>query len=124
VKLLLDTHAALWWLSDDDRIGEAVSRHLTDDTNQVLLSAVVIWEVAIKRSLGKLDAPDDLAPTLLSAGAQPLPVTLEHAATVEKLPWHHRDPFDRLLIAQALSEGTAVVSRDESLSAYGVSVLW
>ncbi len=121
---MLDTHAALWWLADDDRIGGEVIRHLTDDTNQVLISAVVVWEVAIKRSLGKLDAPEDLAPTLLSAGAQPLPVTLEHAAAVEKLPWHHRDPFDRLLVAQALTEDAAIVSRDEPLSEYGVAIVW
>jgi PIN domain nuclease of toxin-antitoxin system len=124
VKLLLDTHAALWWLADDDRIGEEIIRHLTDDTNQVLISAVVVWEVAIKRSLGKLEAPEDLAPTLLSAGAQPLPVTLEHAAAVEQLPWHHRDPFDRLLVAQALTEDAAIVSRDEPLSEYGVAIVW
>jgi PIN domain nuclease of toxin-antitoxin system len=124
VKLLLDTHAALWWLADDDRIGEEVVRHLTDDTNQVLISAVVVWEVAIKRSLGKLDAPEDLAPTLVGAGAQPLPVTLEHAAAVEKLPWRHRDPFDRLLVAQALTEDAAIVSRDEPLSEYGVAIVW
>ena len=124
MKLLLDTHAALWWLADDDRIGEKVIRHLTDDTNQVLISAVVVWEVAIKRSLGKLDAPEDLGPTLLSAGAQPLPVTLEHAAAVEKLPWRHRDPFDRLLVAQALTEDAAIVSRDEPLSEYGVAIVW
>jgi PIN domain nuclease of toxin-antitoxin system len=124
VKLLLDTHAALWWLADDDRIGEEVIRHLTDDTNQVLISAVVVWEVAIKRSLGKLDAPEDLAPTLLAAGAQPLPVTLEHAAAVEKLPWRLRDPFDRLLVAQALTEDAAIVSRDEPLSEYGVAIVW
>lgn len=124
MKLLLDTHAALWWLADDDRIGEEVVRHLTDDTNQVLISAVVVWEVAIKRSLGKLDAPDDLAPTLLGAGAQPLPVTLKHAAAVEKLPWCHRDPFDRLLVAQALTEDAAIVSRDEPLSDYGVAIVW
>jgi PIN domain nuclease of toxin-antitoxin system len=124
VKLLLDTHAALWWLADDDRIGVQVIRHLTDDTNQVLISAVVVWEVAIKRSLGKLDAPEDLAPTLLGAGAQPLPVTLEHAAAVEQLPWRHRDPFDRLLVAQALTEDAAIVSRDEPLSEYGVTIVW
>jgi PIN domain nuclease of toxin-antitoxin system len=124
VKLLLDTHAALWWLADDTRIGDDVTRHLTDDTNQVLLSAAVVWEVAIKRSLGKLDAPEDLAHTLLDAGAQPLPVTIDHAAAVEKLPWHHRDPFDRLLIAQALTEDAAIVSRDEPLSEYGVTVVW
>jgi PIN domain nuclease of toxin-antitoxin system len=124
VKLLLDTHAALWWLSDDDRIGEQVSRALTDDTNQVLISAVVVWEVAIKRSLGKLEAPEDLAPTLLAAGAQPLPVTIDHAAALEKLPWHHRDPFDRLLVAQALTEEVAIVSRDAPLSDYGVTIVW
>jgi PIN domain nuclease of toxin-antitoxin system len=124
VKLLLDTHAALWWLADDDRIGEDVIRHLTDDTNQVLISAVVVWEVATKRSLGKLDAPADLAPTLVGAGAQPLPVTLEHAAAVEKLPWRIRDPFDRLLVAQALTEDAAIVSRDEPLSEYGVAIVW
>ncbi|MEA2210070.1 MAG: hypothetical protein QOF83_18 [Solirubrobacteraceae bacterium] len=124
MKLLLDTHAALWWLADDDRIGDEVVRNLTDETNQVLLSAVVVWEVAIKRSLGKLEAPADLAPTLLEAGAQPLPVTIDHAVAVERLPWRHRDPFDRLLIAQALTEGAAIVSQDDPLSQYGVTVVW
>ena len=124
MKLLLDTHAALWWLADDDQIGTQVTRHLTDDTNQVLISAVVVLEVAIKRSLGKLDAPDDLATTLVGAGAQPLPITLQHAARVENLPWHHRDPFDRLFVAQALTENAAIVSRDAPLSQYGVTVVW
>ncbi len=124
MKLLLDTHAALWWLSDDDRITEHVGRHLTDETNQVLLSAVVVWELAIKRSLGKLDAPDDLVSILLDAGAQPLPVTLDHAAAVETLPWHHRDPFDRMLVAQAVTEDAAIVSRDQPFSEYGVSIVW
>ena len=124
MKLLLDTHAALWWLADDPRIGDEVVRQLTDDTNQVLISAVVVWEVAIKRSLGKLDAPEGVAHTLLDAGAQPLPVTIDHAAAVERLPWHHRDPFDRLLVAQALTEDAAIVSRDNPLSQYGATVVW
>jgi PIN domain nuclease of toxin-antitoxin system len=124
LKLLLDTHAALWWLADDDRIEDDVARHLTDDSNQVLISAVVVWEVAIKRSLGKLEAPDAVGQTLVDAGAQPLPVTIEHAAVVERLPWVHRDPFDRLLVAQALTEDAAIVSRDEPLSQYGVSIVW
>jgi PIN domain nuclease of toxin-antitoxin system len=124
LKLLLDTHAALWWLSDDQRFGEQAARHLADETNQVLLSAAVVWEVAIKRSLGKLDAPGDLAPTLLGAGVQALTVSVDHAAAVEHLPWHHRDPFDRMLVAQALIEGAAVVSRDESLRPYGVTLIW
>jgi PIN domain nuclease of toxin-antitoxin system len=124
LKLLLDTHAALWWLSDDQRFGGQAARHLADETNQVLLSAAVVWEVAIKRSLGKLDAPGDLAPTLLGAGVQALAVSVDHAAAVEHLPWHHGDPFDRMLVAQALIEGAAVVSRDESLRPYGVTLIW
>jgi PIN domain nuclease of toxin-antitoxin system len=124
VKLLLDTHAAIWWLSDDPRFGPEAARHLGDDSNQVLLSAAVVWEVAIKRSLGKLGAPDDLASALLGAGALPLSITLDHASAVERLPWHHRDPFDRLLVAQALIEDAALVSRDEPLSGYGISIVW
>jgi PIN domain nuclease of toxin-antitoxin system len=124
VKLLLDTHAALWWLSGDEHFGSEAERMLTDHTNQVLLSAAVVWEVAIKRSLGKLQAPDDFAPTLLGAGVKALPVSLDHAAGVERLPWHHRDPFDRMLIAQASIEGATVVSRDDALRPYGVPLIW
>ena len=124
MKLILDTHAALWWLSGDERFGPAAEEQITDATNQVLLSAAVVWEVAIKRSLGKLEAPDDLAATLLAGGAQPLPIGLEHAAVVEGLPWHHRDPFDRLLIAQATVERAALVSADEALRAYDVRFVW
>lgn len=124
MKLILDTHAALWWLSGDERFGSSAEEHLTDTTNQVLLSAAVVWEVAIKRSLGKLDAPGDFAPTLLGAGAHPLPISLDHAAAVELLPRHHRDPFDRLLVAQATIERAAVVSADEALHAYDIRVVW
>jgi PIN domain nuclease of toxin-antitoxin system len=124
VKLLLDTHAALWWLSGDERFGEAAADHLADSTNQVLLSAAVVWEVAIKRSLGKLRAPADLAPTLVAAGAVPLPISLDHAAAVEALPRHHRDPFDRLLVAQATIERATLVSGDAALHEYGVAVVW
>jgi PIN domain nuclease of toxin-antitoxin system len=124
VRLLLDTHAALWWLGDDEQLGAAAAEQLLDDSNQVLLSAVVVWEVAIKRSLGKLTTPADLAPALLEAGALPLAVTLEHAAAVEKLPWHHRDPFDRMLVAQASIEAAALVSGDDALRPYGVTLVW
>ena len=124
MRLLLDTHAALWWLSEDDRFGEHAARQLIDSRNETLLSAAVVWEVAIKRSLGKLDAPDGFAATLADAGARPLPVTLDHAAAVEELPWHHRDPFDRMLVAQALAESAAIVSADPKLQPYGVSMVW
>lgn len=124
MKLLLDTHAALWWLSGDKRFGETAAGHLADADNQILLSAAVVLEVAIKRSLGKLEAPDDLAPTLIGAGALPLPITLEHAAATGELPWHHRDPFDRLLVAQANIERAVLVSRDDALHSYGVPLVW
>jgi PIN domain nuclease of toxin-antitoxin system len=124
LKLLLDTHAALWWLAGDDRFGEATSDRLIDQANQVLLSAAVVWEVAIKRSLGKLEAPDGFASTLLDAGLQPLPVSLDHASAIEQLPWHHRDPFDRMLVAQASIEGAALVSHDAALRPYGVPLVW
>lgn len=124
MKLLLDTHAALWWLADDDRVGVDAARQLDDASNRVLLSAAVVWEVAIKRSLGKLRAPADLTATLLGAGVQPLPITLEHATAVEALPWHHRDPFDRMLVAQALVEGATIVSQDNRLQHYEVPIVW
>ena len=89
----------------------------------MLLSAAVVWEVAIKRSLGKLEAPADFSTLLLGAGAQALAISLDHAAAVERLPWHHRDPFDRMLVAQALAEGLTVVTRDAAFGDYGVDVL-
>jgi PIN domain nuclease of toxin-antitoxin system len=124
VKLLLDTHAALWWLDDEIPFGTTAAELLADGASVVLLSAAVIWEVAIKRSLGKLEAPRDLAETLLGAGAQALPVTIGHADAAGELAWHHRDPFDRLLVAQAKVERAVLVSADDSLGAYGVPVVW
>ena len=124
MKLLLDTHAALWFLSGDERLGQRAKGHLTDDTNRVLLSAAVVWEVAIKRSLGKLVVSEDYVSLLLGAGVQALAVSVDHAAAVERLPWHHRDPFDRMLVAQASVEGAALVSRDDALRPYGVTLIW
>jgi PIN domain nuclease of toxin-antitoxin system len=124
LRLLLDTHAAIWSLSGDERLGRAAKRRLNDRTDEFLISAAVVWEVAIKRSIGKLKIPPDFGPTLLDAGARALPITLEHAAAVEQLPWHHRDPFDRMLVAQAIVESAAIVSADERLSAYGVERVW
>lgn len=124
MKLLLDTHAALWFLGGDRRLGEDAARHLTDDTNVVLLSAAVVWEVAIKRALGKLEVPEEYLALLLGAGVQPLAMSVDHAAAVEHLPAHHRDPFDRMLVAQATIEGAALVSRDDALRPYDVTLVW
>ncbi len=124
MRLLVDTHAALWLLSDDRRLSSRADELLTDSRNEVLLSAAVVWEVAIKRSLGKLDAPDGFARKLLDGGAVPLPIGIDHARAVRSLPWHHRDPFDRLLVSQATLEYAVLVSNDEKLHPYGVRVAW
>ena len=124
MRLLADTNAALWLLGDDKRLSRRADQLLTDASNEVLLSAAVVWEVAIKRSLGKLDAPDGFASMLLDVGAVPLAVSIDHARAVRSLPWHHRDPFDRLLVAQAGLEDAVLVSSDERLRAYDVRVDW
>jgi PIN domain nuclease of toxin-antitoxin system len=124
MRLLPDTHAMLWLLGDDARLSERAAHLLTDPSNDVLLSAAVVWEVAIKRSLEKLAAPDGFASLLLDAGATSLAVSVEHAWAMQSLPWHHRDPFDRLLVAQAKLEGAVLVSGDERMSAYDVKVAW
>jgi PIN domain nuclease of toxin-antitoxin system len=124
MRLLPDTHAALWLLGGDDRLSRRADSLLTDASNEVLLSSAVVWEVAIKRSLKKLDAPAGFAGLLLDAGATQLSVSADHAEAVAGLPWHHRDPFDRLLVAQAMLEGAILVSSDERLRAYEVPVEW
>jgi PIN domain nuclease of toxin-antitoxin system len=124
LRLLPDTHTALWLLGEDERLSRRADELLTDSSHEVLLSAAVVWEVAIKRSLGKLDAPDGFAKLLLDAGAAPLAVGIEHAQAVRSLPWHHRDPFDRLLVAQAGIEDAVLVSSDERLRDYDVRVDW
>jgi len=124
VKLLLDTHAALWFLAGDDRLSDTAGRHLTDASNRVLLSAAVVWEIAIKRGLGTLVVPDEYLSLLLSAGVTPLAVSVEHTAAVEQLPPHHRDPFDRMLVAQASLEGAALVSGDPALRRYDIPLIW
>jgi PIN domain nuclease of toxin-antitoxin system len=124
VKLIVDTHAALWLLGEDKRLSSSAAEMLTDASNEVLLSAAVVWEVAIKRSLGKLEAPDGFAATLLDGGAVSLAVSIDHASAVRLLPWFHRDPFDRLLIAQAGIEDAVLLSSDDRLRAYDVPIAW
>jgi PIN domain nuclease of toxin-antitoxin system len=125
VTLLLDTHLVLWWMAGEaSRISKKALAALGSDAVEPIVSAVTVWEAAIKRGLGKLDAPADLLGQLERAGVQLLPITARHADLVASLPPHHRDPFDRLLVAQATIEGLALVSHDESLRAYDVEVVW
>jgi PIN domain nuclease of toxin-antitoxin system len=124
LRLLLDTHAALWFLARDSRLSATARDQLIDADNRVFLSAAVVWEVAVKRSVGKVTVPSEYVSILLDLGAQPLAIGIDHAAAVERLPWHHRDPFDRMLVAQAQVEQATIVSADDALAAYGVSVIW
>jgi PIN domain nuclease of toxin-antitoxin system len=109
---------------EQGRLGKKASAAIGASDARILISAVVIWEVSIKRRLGKLDAPADLLEQLERAGVDLLPITARHADRVGTLPMHHRDPFDRLLIAQADVEGLALVTADGGLSDYGVEVVW
>jgi PIN domain nuclease of toxin-antitoxin system len=100
MKLLLDTHALLWWLSDPGILSETALDAISEPGNDVLVSAVVAWEIAIKRGLGKLTAPADLLTEIAVSGLEVLPISMEHALMTGRLPNHHRDPFDRMLVAQ------------------------
>ncbi len=121
MMLLLDTHVFLWWLDDPQLLSKAARKAIGDGRNTVYISAVVAWEIAIKRSLGKLDAPDDIKAAMAENRFLPLAITVPHALAVQKLPEHHRDPFDRLLIAQARHEGFKLVSRDSHVASYGIA---
>jgi PIN domain nuclease of toxin-antitoxin system len=108
---------------EKNRVGEK-AREAIDRGDRTVVSAVVLWEVAIKRLLGKLDAPSNLFDQLLGAGVELLPISPRHADRVGTLPLHHRDPFDRLLVSQADCDGLVLVSADCELSRYGVPVIW
>jgi PIN domain nuclease of toxin-antitoxin system len=123
MTLLLDTHTFLWWLDDPALLAESARKAIADGKNLVYVSAAVAWEIAIKRSLGKLNAPEDLEAAMAANRFLPLPVTVPHALAVASLPDHHRDPFDRLLIAQARHEGFQLVSRDPFMKLYDVPLL-
>ncbi|MGL4340240.1 MAG: type II toxin-antitoxin system VapC family toxin [Rhodoglobus sp.] len=123
MRVLLDTHILLWWLSDNDRLGTSLRSLITSGHNEIFVSAVSIAEIAIKRSQGKLVAPSELLNVLTEEGFQELPLLSVHSAEVEALPWHHRDPFDRLLIAQARVENLTFATHDARIRDYDVSVI-
>ncbi len=121
MNLLLDTHAFIWW--DEGKLPKRVSSQI-QRAGQVYVSAATAWEIAIKSALGKLGGRMDLAAIVEQSGFTQLPITFEHARLVRDLPRHHADPFDRILIAQAIAEDLALVSRDEALSAYDLKLVW
>lgn len=124
-RLLLDTNVVLWLLlGDRSRVPDRVRTVLADEDHELFVSAVSVWEIAIKRSLGKLEIDARWSTVLRELDFTQLPATAEHAVQVEHLPWHHRDPFDRFLVAQAQVEQCTLVTADGRLSAYDVPILW
>lgn len=121
-KLLLDTHVFLWWRADDPRLG-APARAAIAEADVVFVSAATAWEVAIKSALGRLRIPGTVAEGVAESGFERLPIDFAHAEAAGALPPLHRDPFDRLLVAQARVEDLVLVTRDERLAAYDVKVL-
>jgi PIN domain nuclease of toxin-antitoxin system len=122
--LLLDTHALLWSVGDEDRLSPAVHEVLSAGAVPAYVSAASIWEIAIKRASGKLDAPETLLDKVAEARFIELGISFEHAIRAGALPPHHGDPFDRMLVAQAQSEGFTIITNDELIAAYDVPVLW
>ena len=122
MRLLLDTHVLLWWLSDDRKLAKNARDIIADSNNDVLVSSASLWEVAIKASLGRLEIElDDLENAIVRNGFRPLPIGFRHAVTVGRLPAIHRDPFDRMLVAQARVEELRLVSHDRVFERCGLS---
>jgi len=125
LKLLLDTHTLLWWLADDSRLSPRVRKFIANSANQVAISSVSAWEISIKKALGKLEVDLELLLSEIEKnGFTLLQVSFEHGLRAGSLPCHHRDPFDRMLIAQSQCEGLHLVSIDSQFSAYDVDVIW
>jgi PIN domain nuclease of toxin-antitoxin system len=127
MRLLLDTHALLWWVTGDERLEPLVRAHIADETNEVFVSAASVWEIAIKARLGKLTAGPfayGAATEIERQGFAPLSITTEHAERAGSLPTIHADPFDRMLIAQSQAVNLLLVSNERIFDRYGVSRVW
>jgi PIN domain nuclease of toxin-antitoxin system len=123
MNLILDTRALLWWLDDSPLLSDVGRSVIADPDNVIVLSAVVIWEIRIKQAIGKLEIAPDFYPVIKNQGFDLLPITVDHAMAVGELPMHHRDPFDRMIIAQAKLEGLKVVTHDTVFKKYDIPVL-
>ena len=122
MRLLLDTHVLLWWLADDRKLAKPAREIIANPDNDVHVSSASVWEAAIKAALGRLEIElDDLEDAIVQNGFRPLPVGFRHAITAGRLPSVHRDPFDRMLVAQASVEELRVVSHDRIFERYGLS---
>ncbi len=120
---LLDTHILLWWLSDDKKLTKKVREVIANPNNDIVVSSVSVWEIIIKKSLNKLECPDNLKEILDKSNFVLLPMTVDHALSVEHLPIIHNDPFDRLLISQCYSEDLIFITEDKIIPQYKVNCL-
>ena len=123
MNLSLDTHVLLWWLADDPLLAASARRAIMNSRNLVIVSAVVIWEIRIKQAIGKIEIDPSFFEVIRQQGFEMLSITAEHAYAVGDLPVHHRDPFDRMIIAQAQLEGLTIATHDPLFTQYGISVL-
>ncbi len=123
MRVLLDTHAFLWIVGANDRLLSATARGLIEAADERWLSLASVWEAEMKRAAGRLNTPP-VAAAAGRLGIPLLPITAQHATTAAHLPFHHRDPFDRLLVAQAQLEGLVLVSKDAAMRRYGIAVAW
>ena len=123
MRLLLDTHTLLWWILNSVNLGQAARTAIADTENQVFVSAVSIYEIAYKRNAGRLEAPEDLLGTVENLGFDFMAFTLSHADLAGRLPMHHRDPFDRILVAQAMNEDLILITADANIHTFDVNVM-
>jgi len=124
MRLLLDAHAFLWWLTGSPGLSAPARHAVADPGNEVLIGIGTLWELTIKRSLGKLNFPHDLETVVRDEGFAVIGITLAHLRILETLPHVHRDPFDRLLIAQSLADQVPIITGDRAFRAYGTTLLW
>ncbi len=122
-RILLDTHTLLWWLEDNPRLGIKAREVISDPRNEIYVSAATTWEISIKKSISKLVAPDDLESIIEDEGFTPLSISLYHGEQAGLLREHHRDPFDRMLIAQAQGEGLVILTCDSKFPPYNIKLL-
>ncbi len=123
MNLILDTHIILWWLDDNNLLPQKYRLAIADKNNICFISAASIWEISIKSAIGKLDIPDNYLEVLLDQNFRELPISWQHAGKVSHLPMYHKDPFDRLLIAQAIVDNLTLLSVDKVISKYDVDIL-
>ncbi|MGE4546127.1 MAG: type II toxin-antitoxin system VapC family toxin [Pedobacter sp.] len=121
-RFLLDTHVLLWWLDDSPKLGPRCKELIGDQRNEVFVSAATTWEISIKKALGKLEAPEDIDSIVEDEGFSKLPISLYHGQLAGSLPVLHRDPFDRMLIAQAQSDGLILMTSDENIRLYKLRI--